>query len=616
MTTYVIDFESTFSAEHTLTKHSIEEYVRHPKFEVIGMGYKSLHDGFQDWLPYNEVESWLGYVTAQPDCKFTAHHAQFDGFIMSEVYHVAPCYWYDTLSMSRALYPRLEKHSLEALATHLGLGSPKVVPYNKFRGLRVSEISDGLMDEIGRGCLHDVNLTHKLYESLVHNMPESELDLIDATIRLYTEPLLVGDQALLFDAVKEAVIARETKMADLGLTDGVLRSAKKFACLLRGAGLADDAIPTKISPANGKTTYAFAKSDLGFLALREHEDPTIRAIVEARIAAQTSIHETRAGRLLSTAERGSIPVYLKHYGAHTGRPSGGDKSNFTNLPRGSKLRHSLKAPEGHTLVWGDASQIECRITAELASCDYLLDAFREGRDVYSEFGEEAFNCEVSKKVNPDLRFFSKETVLGCGYGMGGVKFHPYLESKIRNMEEPIPMLPRDETDRLIALFRRRCWQIPRLWNELDYFLDRMYKDPNFEGKKGPVHFVGRRVILPNGMFLDYQDMRYLRKGEALTEKLVAKKDGYYIGATSLWGGSFLENIVQALARIIISDVWLDLRHDARCVLWVYDELVFAVHLKIKDYFTNKLGDRMRVAPEWLPDVPLDCELGSGIAYGK
>ena len=273
---------------------------------------------------------------------------------------------YDTLSMSRALYQHLPSHSLDKLVAHFNLGTPKTVPYNQFRGKTLAEIDPALMRTIGDGCLHDIELTHALFNLMLPQMPEPELELIDETIRLYTEPVLTGDVELLSEALTEAIVAREQKMHELGLTDKVLKSDAKFATLLRGCGIEP---PTKVSPTTGRDTFAFAKSDLDFQALQEHPNERVRDLVEARIAAKTSIHETRAGRLLSTAERGTIPVYLKYYGAHTGRFSGGDKSNLQNLPRGSKLRSGLLAPNGYDLVWGDLAQIEFRLTAWLAGCE-------------------------------------------------------------------------------------------------------------------------------------------------------------------------------------------------------------------------------------------------------
>jgi DNA polymerase len=401
--------------------------------------------------------------------------------------------------------------------------------------------------------------------------------------------VLVGDVELLSEALTEAIVARERKMHELGLTDKVLKSDAKFATLLRGCGIEP---PTKISPTTGRDTFAFAKSDLNFQALQEHPNERVRDLVEARIAAKTSIHETRAGRLLSTAERGTIPVYLKYYGAHTGRFSGGDKSNLQNLPRGSKLRRGLLAPNGYDLVWGDLAQIECRLTAWLAGCESLLEAFREGRDVYSEFAAEAFKTEVSKTVNPQLRFLGKTTILGAGFGLGKEKFAYYLKAQGHEVD-------RLTSDLLIDAFRKEYREIPRLWRELDNLI-RYMDSRGFERELGPTLFMGRKVILPNGLFLDYE-------GKDLDK---------------IWGGALTENIVQALARIVLTDAWLEVRREFACrpgcrvVTSTHDELVCCVPLTDKQWCLDKLGEALVRVPEWMPGLPLAAELFHGSRYDK
>ena len=329
--------------------------------------------------------------------------------------------------MSRALYPRLPKHSLEAMVAHLHLGAPKSVPYNLFRGLTLAETRAGgkyptegqiawdrvgpgesqpltggsthkgfitsLEKQIADGCLHDVELTANLFNTMIESYPQSELDLIDATVRLFTEPKLEGDLDILEDCLTDAIYERDHWPEKLGVCKDVLLSDRKFASLLAGTGIE---LPTKLSPTSGKPIHAFAKSDKSFTDLREHEDKNVRDIVEARLAVKTSIAETRAARLLDTALRGSIPVYLRYYGAHTGRFSGGDKVNLQNLPRNSKLRGGLKAPTGHTLIWADFSQIECRILACLQDVKDYEEALKPGADVYSEFGTRLFRYSVPK----------------------------------------------------------------------------------------------------------------------------------------------------------------------------------------------------------------------------
>ena len=587
MDLYVIDFESTFSSENTLTKHSIEEYVRHPKFEIIGCGIRDFQTGESRFVRGNEVEAALAEIKGNA---WVAHHSQFDGFIAHTMYGLHPSFWFDTLSMSRALYQHLPSHSLDKLVAHFNLGTPKTVPYNQFRGKALAEIDGSLFREIGSGCEHDLFLTHQLYKLLVHQMPADELELIDETIRLYTEPVLVGDVPLLTDALTEAIIAREHKMHEMGLTDKVLKSDAKFATLLRGCGIEP---PTKISATTGREAFAFAKTDLDFQSLQEHPNARVRDLVEARVAAKTSIHETRAGRLLSTAERGAIPVYLKYYGAHTGRFSGGDKSNLQNLPRNSKLRSGLLAPNGYTLAWGDLSQIEFRLTAWLAGCEDLLEAFRENRDVYSEDATDFFGVEVTREINKELRRLMKETDLGCGYGMGKEKFAYYLESKGIKIERSV-------SDGMVEFFRRKRREIPDLWRKFDGTLSRLKKYGVVDELFGPVSWIGHKIIGPNGLFLDYE-------GDNLDR---------------IWGGTITENVIQFLARIVLTDAWLKVRREfaARAGCYVvtstHDELVCCVPLADKEWALDMLGTALVTVPEWAPNLPLAAELFHGSRYDK
>jgi len=584
---WVGDIESTFSNEHTLRKLSIEEYIRHPKFELIGLGIKNTETGWKSFLTGNDVGHWL---KEHRHIGFIAHHAQFDLFALSHLFDYQPSFIFDTLSMSRALYQHLPSHSLDKLVAHFNLGTPKTVPYNEFRGKTLAEIDARLLQTIGDGCLHDLFLTHQLYELLVHQMPADELELIDETIRLYTEPVLVGDVPLLTDALTEAIIAREHKMHEMGLTDKVLKSDAKFATLLRGCGIEP---PTKISATTGREAFAFAKTDLDFQSLQEHPNARVRDLVEARVAAKTSIHETRAGRLLSTAERGAIPVYLKYYGAHTGRFSGGDKSNLQNLPRNSKLRSGLLAPNGYTLAWGDLSQIEFRLTAWLAGCEDLLEAFRENRDVYSEDATDFFGVEVTREINKELRRLMKETDLGCGYGMGKEKFAYYLESKGIKIERSV-------SDGMVEFFRRKRREIPDLWRKFDGTLSRLKKYGVVDELFGPVSWIGHKIIGPNGLFLDYE-------GDNLDR---------------IWGGTITENVIQFLARIVLTDAWLKVRREfaaragCRVVTSTHDELVCCVPLADKEWALDMLGTALVTVPEWAPDLPLAAELFHGSRYDK
>lgn len=609
MNRYVIDFETTFSKENTLTTKSIEAYVRDPKFEVIGCGIIGTKIYQSYWY---DAETFKNWANSLADCAVVCHHAQFDLFILNHVYNVRPAYIFDTLSMSRALYPRLPKHSLEYLVEYLALGQPKSVPYNLFRGKTLAQIqaTPGLEQQIAAGCLHDVELTTNLFKLLHPQMPASELDLIDATVRLFTEPKLIGDMEVLEDCLEQAIYERENWPAKLGIDKSVLLSDRKFATLLRGHAVEP---PTKISPRTGKTTFALAKSDKAFTDLREHDDEKVRNIVEARLAVKTSIRETRAARLLDASGRGPIPVYLGYYRAHTGRFGGGDKLNLQNPPRNSKLKQGLRAPDGHTLTWADFSQIEARILACLSGCTKLRDAFASGRDIYSEFATNLFRTRVSKTENVHLRYLSKKVILGGGYGAGEDKTISVIRQEIAN--DPT-LADFDISDDMIRKahkgYRAEYREIPVLWKQFDTLLSQCKENitvsaPKFYDRYNLLTFHKQKIFLPNGLFLDYTGIEH---------------DGqfYRIGKQKLWGGAITENICQALARIIMTDAWLGINYElgpqGKIVLTVHDELIACVSDNMLDYAISTMEDWMTCSPKWMPDLPLAVEIKLGTHYGQ
>ena len=99
----------------------------------------------------------------------------------------------------------------------------------------------------------------------------------------------------------------------------MLMSNEKFAAMLRSVGVEP---PMKTSAATGKETYAFAKTDEDFVALQEHPDPMVQALVEARLGNKSTLEETRTLKFAKMADLGPFSVPLRYYGARTGRWSG------------------------------------------------------------------------------------------------------------------------------------------------------------------------------------------------------------------------------------------------------------------------------------------------------
>jgi hypothetical protein len=131
-------------------------------------------------------------------------------------------------------------------------------------------------------------------------------------------------------------------------------SNPKLAEQLRALGVEP---PMKISGRTGKETFAFAKADAAFTALLEHEDPNVQALVAARLGVKSTTAETRALRMLNTAQRGTgrFPVALNYWGAKTtGRLClTGDTAIFV-LRDGEILSILLPELRPEDLVWDGA----------------------------------------------------------------------------------------------------------------------------------------------------------------------------------------------------------------------------------------------------------------------
>jgi DNA polymerase I-like protein with 3'-5' exonuclease and polymerase domains len=329
--------------------------------------------------------------------------------------------------MARALFGVEAGNSLAKLADRYGLPPKGEAVYNT-NG--VSELAYEVEQELAEYCKHDVYLCEQILEKLTKEVdggfPVKELKLIDMTLKMFVNPVLELDKEMLSEAIEEEKEKREALLAKIGVEEKALASNDQFANVLLGLGVTP---PKKISKTTGKEAYAFAKNDALFQALLNSDNEDISLICEARLKVKSTLERTRAQRFVDIAGRGTLPVPLHYYGAHTGRwsASKGSGLNLQNLKRGSFLRKAICAPEGYTLVVCDLSQIEPRVLAYLADYQPLLEIFASGEDAYAAFGAQMFGIPgLNKKDHADLRQSAKSALLGCGYGMGWASFSAQL----------------------------------------------------------------------------------------------------------------------------------------------------------------------------------------------
>jgi DNA polymerase I-like protein with 3'-5' exonuclease and polymerase domains len=598
-----LDFETYYAQDYTLSKGTTEEYIRSPRFEVIGVAVK-VNDGPTEWFSgtHEETRAFLSrYDWANSFA--LAHNTMFDGAIMSWRFGIKPKVWLDTLCMARALHGVEVGGSLKAVAERYGVGE-KGTEVVAAKGKRRADFTDEELARYASYCVNDVDLTRDVFKIMVEKFPKQELKLIDLTLRMFIDPVLDLDTGLLETHLDKIKDWKDELLEKSGTTKEDLMSNPKFAELLKGFGVVP---PMKVSPTTGKETYAFAKTDEGFKALAEDEDVRVQALVAARLGNKSTLEETRTQRFIDISKRGLLPVPIRYYAAHTGRWGGDDKINLQNLPsRGPNakaLKRSIIAPEGQMIVEADSAQIEARVLAWLAEQEDLVTAFANKEDVYKKMASKIYGVQ-EEDVTKEQRFVGKTTILGAGYGMGAPKFQLQLKSFGTDIEL-------HEAQRIIKIYREANGMISKLWKDANNSIKYMYQGSVLQfGRQGVLEVVDGGVRLPSGLVMRYDDLR----GEQ-NEKGVEYTYKTRRGRTRIYGGKVIENVCQGIARCIIGEQMLKIAKRYRVVLTVHDSIACCVPYYEADDCKAYVEECMRWTPDWAKGLPVDCEAGIGVNYG-
>lgn len=594
-----LDFETYYDTTVSLSKISTVQYVTHPQFKVWGVGVR-LEDEQTTWITGDECQDFFEQIDWE-EIALVCHNTLFDAYILTQYYGYQPAYYYDTAAMARGTNPN-ESARLMHVAERLFPNDNSMRKGDELvQAKGIVDLPPDVEEAIAGYCIQDVDLTYAIFNRLLTNYPQEELNLIDLTVRLFVEPKLMLDTDMLIEHRKNILENTKDLIEKSGLTRETLASQVKFATYLtEDLGLV---IPKKKSPATNKMIPAFSKTDSGYIQMcRAH--PEYNHIWDAREAVKSRIEETRAERMINaTNPDGTFSVPLRYYAAHTGRFGGSDKINLQNLPRGSALRTAIISPPNRTMYIADLSNIEARMLAWLAKEADLVDAFAAGRDVYSEFASDIYGRTITKADKLE-RYVGKTAILGLGYGMGPDKFKLTLKSGSPSVE-----ITDSTAMAIVSQYRAKYPNINRLWHACKQLLFYMLNRGSEGMTYGPLTVRYKALELPNGMQLQYPQLSY-----------VQNQFMYMSGKTPTrtHGPRLTENIVQALARIVITEQMLEVHKqpDLDVVLQIHDEIIsLGSSIEPDKTLANILGI-MKTAPNWCSDLPLDAEGNHSTRYDK
>ena len=648
----IIDYETYFNGDYSLSKMSTIEYVKDKRFECLGVAITN--HGITTWHvdAFKVIEDLrLEYGADLEECTVVAHNSRFDLTVLRHMHSFIPEYHIDTVGVARSVHPQFSA-KLKDLAKFYGLddkGDTAVFKgaTRKFRTVRVGGRGkkkdemvvlprmDGIMEaRLEVYATHDADLEWTIFQRMLpkFSRPDVEIPMQQHTTEQFLDAILVVDIPRA-ERIRRDMLHETTKAcAAAGFPAQDISGNHSFRRLLDAAlGEVGEESPTK-PDVNGKMILALAATDPGRDKLLQHHHEPVRLLMEARVAIRSwPAKAKRVHNIIkqANANEGLLCVPLHYCGAHTGRWSGGESINLQNLgARGhaldAEVRNVLLPPDNHVLIVSDQSAVEARGTAWLAGQNDLLEVFKAGRDVYCEFASHIFPFTVRKPRSTDpapvarklkaARACGKVGVLGGGYQMGPLKCQTYGNGF------GLSLTFADATE-IINTYRTTYPKIVRFWRDI-YAGFLWTHRTGRTTKVGPITIyadvypesVDVVMVLPSG-----RELRYANVGEQEGDhgpELVCyspKKKRW----SKIYGGYLTENLVQAICRDTLAETILNLeRMGIRVPLSVHDEVVCVVPKAGAKDALDSILRVMRTSPTWAPDFPLDAEASIMTCYGK
>ena len=265
------------------------------------------------------------------------------------------------------------------------------------------------------------------------------------------------------------------------------------------------------------------------------------------------------------------------------------------------IRTAFIAKEGTRFIISDFSAIEARVLAWLAGEQWVLDAFENGEDIYCRTASRMFGVPVAKHgVNGHLRQKGKIATLACGYqgALGALKAMGGIEMG----------LSEDELQSIVDSWREANPNIVSLWWDIDSVVKRVVKTRSKEEYKNLVISYEKGIL-----FIELPSKRRLAYPKAIIgmnrfggESIVY--EGIVVGnkwdKIESYGGKFVENIVQAIARDILAEAMMRLEKKGfNIVMHIHDEVV----IESDSSSIDEINEIMSIVPSWAPGLILDAD---------
>lgn len=652
-----IDIE-TFSNED-LKSVSTHKYAASPLFEILLFAYSyDLGEPIVIDLANGEkIPEQVISDLHNPAVVKTAHNATFETLCLAEYFgEMDLSQWRCT--MMRAAYAGLPL-SLDDVSTSLGLAQKKdargkaLIKYfcvpcspTNANGQRMRNLpmhDAGKWDEFKSYCKQDVVVENAILSALWFVEPgigEHRLWMLDQKINgrgVAIDHELVKSIIEIDGRFKGQLLEKQYDLTGLDNPNSLHQ--------LRGW----------IEAKTGESIKSLDKEAIPIL-LDKISNPEVKSVLRNRqMLSKTSVSKFAAMQK-SWSEDYRIRNLLQHYGANrTGRWAGRIVQTH-NLPKNKLkprelamfrefarqgnlealielygdnvpsllselIRTALVARPGDTFYVADFSSIEARVISWLAGEMWRLEVFMTHGKIYEASASKMFGIalELIGRDSP-YRDRGKVSELALGY-QGGV-------NALITMGALKMGIPESELQGLVDGWRRENPMIVHLWRAIgDAALAAVRSGHPITTKKGIVFHVRNNILfvkLPSGRELSYfapridrvmgKRKKTLSDGTVVVETFETDNVTYMnynqerkrFERTKSYGGKFVENIVQAIARDLLALAIIRLEKASYpVVMHVHDEAI--IEMAPRFGALHDIENIMSVVPSWAAGLPLAAE---------
>ena len=641
-----IDFE-TYSPVN-LKDCGAYPYMASSDFRPLIMTYRYGVDG-ETKIAQGEAEiKWaLRGLNEREHVTFVAHNANFERLVLSRIFDYAPGTFIpperfiDTMAMGRSLgFPgsladlSRALHVEEKDSAGTALIQLFCVPSKKTGRAATPDEHPEEWAAFCRYAVQDVDTMVEVYQALINRyggFPRGEREVWNADQRINDRGILV-DAELAVRCMDIAAVVKDLHLQRMGVISGLANpnSTAQVLSWLRlrlvQAGVLDNRSDPPVFKDTGAPFKSVDKASVTYLLSRTDLPRGVRTFLEERAAsnaASVAKFKAMTNRLgADNRVRGTI----QYFGAHTGRWAGrgvqlqnlpsvtaGDDEktqafvdrvmnepaeNFSISELKPLIRGALKAPDGQTLTVCDYSAIEARVLAWLAGEEWVLEAFRAGRDIYIETAARMFHVPY-EEAKP-LRKKGKVAVLALGYG-GGINALKAMGAEGTDAE----------LEEIKQTYRAANPRIAKFWADMDRAMR------NRSGRVGEYITVHPRanglvtIKLPSGRELFYHKLHFrtVTKFDKEVEALHFLDPKSHRAVIPTYGGRLTENVTQAVARDVLAHALVNLdRESVPVVAHVHDEVIAEGGVTIermKELMGAGPGNPL--APPWADGLPLAAE---------